>query len=120
MLKRPSILNVQPEIIKLAQAVLTRAACLYLQVVEEEVPLPSSEHHSPEFVDLVKQCLEKDPYRRPTAEALMAHPFLQKVPRINIMFLRKRCSARHIRWLLSGLCYHCEICRQLVCRFGTL
>ena len=60
-----------------------------MQVVEEEVPLPSCEHHSPEFVDLIKQCLEKDPYRRPTAEALMAHPFLQKVLHITIVFVER-------------------------------
>ncbi|KAL3138747.1 hypothetical protein ABBQ32_005592 [Trebouxia sp. C0010 RCD-2024] len=52
---------------------------LMIQVVDEEVPLPSCQHHSPEFVDLIRQCLEKDPYRRPTAEALMTHPFLCKV-----------------------------------------
>lgn len=54
----------------------TLGAC---QVVEDEVPLPSIQEHSPEFVDLIKQCLEKDPYKRPTAEALLAHPFLRKV-----------------------------------------
>ena len=50
------------------------------QVVEEDVPLPSSQHHSPEFVDLISQCLARDPNKRPPAEALMTHPFLQKVP----------------------------------------
>ena len=49
------------------------------QVVEDEVPLPSCQQHSPEFADLIKQCLEKDPYKRPTAEALLGHPFLRKV-----------------------------------------
>ena len=67
-----------------------------MQVVEEEVPLPPCKHHSPEFVDLIKQCLEKDPYRRPTAEALMAHPFLQKVLHINIMFVDNTHRARPI------------------------
>jgi len=52
-------------------------------VVEEEVPLPSSKQHSSEFLDLIKQCLEKDPYKRPTAETLMTHPFLQKVAHIH-------------------------------------
>ena len=52
---------------------------MHTQVVEDDAPLPSCKHHSPEFVDLIKQCLEKDPYRRPTAESLIAHPFLQKV-----------------------------------------
>ena len=49
------------------------------QVVEDKVPLPSCQQHSQEFVDLIKQCLEKDPYKRPTAEALLGHPFLRKV-----------------------------------------
>ncbi len=52
-------------------------------MVEEEVPLPSSKQHSSEFLDLIKQCLEKDPYKRPTAETLMTHPFLQKVAHIH-------------------------------------
>ncbi|KAL0037730.1 hypothetical protein WJX77_009896 [Trebouxia sp. C0004] len=51
---------------------------LMIQVVEDEVPLPSRQQYSPEFVDLIKQCLEKDPYKRPTAEALLGHPFLRK------------------------------------------
>ncbi|DBB08749.1 hypothetical protein WJX82_002264 [Trebouxia sp. C0006] len=51
---------------------------LMIQVVEDEVPLPSCQQHSQEFVDLIKQCLEKDPYKRPTAEALLGHPFLRK------------------------------------------
>ncbi len=52
---------------------------LGVQVVEDDVPLPAGQQHSPEFVDLIKQCLEKDPYKRPTAEALLGHPFLRKV-----------------------------------------
>lgn len=60
-----------------------------LQVVDEEVPLPSGQDHSPEFVDLIRQCLKKDPYRRPTAEALMMHPFLQKVLHADTMLVRK-------------------------------
>ena len=55
------------------------ASKLYMQVVEEACPLPDSKEHSPEFVDLIKQCLHKDPLQRPTAEALMQHPFLHKV-----------------------------------------
>ncbi|KAA6418469.1 MAG: mitogen-activated kinase kinase 6-like [Trebouxia sp. A1-2] len=51
---------------------------LMIQVVEDDVPLPACQQHSPEFVDLIKQCLEKDPYKRPTAEALLGHPFLRK------------------------------------------
>lgn len=72
-----------------AQVAFRGIPCVRLQVVEEEVPLPSCQYHSPEFVDLIKQCLDKDPNRRPTAEALMTHPFLQKVLHTNTM-LEKR------------------------------
>ena len=60
-------------------AAVPNVLTMHTQVVEDDAPLPSCKHHSPEFVDLIKQCLEKDPYRRPTAETLIAHPFLQKV-----------------------------------------
>ena len=47
--------------------------------MEEPAPLPDSGRHSGEFVAFVAACMAKDPFRRPTAEALLGHPFIRKV-----------------------------------------
>lgn len=49
------------------------------QVVEEPVPVAAAMEASPEFGDFVLQCMAKDPFRRPTAEGLLSHPFILKV-----------------------------------------
>jgi serine/threonine protein kinase len=49
------------------------------QVVEDPLPLPGAADASPEFCDFVAQCMAKDPHRRPSAEALLSHPFILKV-----------------------------------------
>ena len=49
--------------------------------MNEEVPLVTSEEFSPEFRDFVKLCLQKDPFKRPPAEILLQHPYINKVPK---------------------------------------
>eukprot|EP00296_Roombia_truncata_P000183 JP435848.1.p1 GENE.JP435848.1~~JP435848.1.p1 ORF type:complete len:357 (+),score=85.93 JP435848.1:132-1202(+) len=48
------------------------------KIVNQPVPCLSSDEFSPELCDFVSQCLRKDPADRPTAAALLDHPFLQK------------------------------------------
>ena len=84
-------------------------------MVEEEVPLPSYEYHSPEFVDLIMQCLEKDPLKRPTAEALMAHPFLQMVQlAIWTSLLETKCC-QHVELLVKSGYMKAFMIRQQEC-----
>ncbi len=49
------------------------------QVMNEDVPLVTSEEFSPEFRDFVRLCLQKDPLKRPSAEQLLVHPFIKMV-----------------------------------------
>ncbi len=51
----------------------------HVQVVEEPVPLPQEGAFSAEFRSFVAACMQKDPFRRPTAEGLLSHPFILKV-----------------------------------------
>ncbi|KAK9902117.1 hypothetical protein WJX75_004920 [Coccomyxa subellipsoidea] len=51
---------------------------LMIQVVEEPVPLPAEGSVSPDFRSFVAACMQKDPYKRPTAEGLLSHPFILK------------------------------------------
>ena len=50
-----------------------------LQVVEDDVPFPAEGACTAELQDLLRKCLCKDPQRRPSAEALIRHPWLQQV-----------------------------------------
>lgn len=52
----------------------------WTQVVEDPVPLPEEGQLSAEFRSFVEACMHKDPYKRPTAEGLLSHPFILKVP----------------------------------------
>jgi len=60
------------------------------QVVEDPVPLPEEGQLSGEFCSFIEACMQKDPYKRPTAEGLLSHPFILKVytnpPRFLIPF----------------------------------
>lgn len=47
-------------------------------MVEEPVPLPAEGSVSPDFRSFVAACMQKDPYKRPTAEGLLSHPFILK------------------------------------------
>ena len=49
------------------------------QVVDEAVPLPAPGACSEEFRDFVRQCMQKDPLQRPSAEGLLSHPFILTV-----------------------------------------
>ena len=49
------------------------------QVVDEEVPLPAPGACSEEFREFVRQCMQKDPLQRPSAEGLLSHPFILTV-----------------------------------------
>eukprot|EP00252_Welwitschia_mirabilis_P014603 TRINITY_DN3208_c0_g1_i2.p1 TRINITY_DN3208_c0_g1~~TRINITY_DN3208_c0_g1_i2.p1 ORF type:complete len:436 (+),score=77.29 TRINITY_DN3208_c0_g1_i2:625-1932(+) len=51
---------------------------LMLQVIYEPSPSPSREDYSEEFCSFVDVCLQKDAQMRPTAEQLLAHPFIKK------------------------------------------
>ncbi len=52
---------------------------VHIQVVEEPVPLPAEGTVSADFRSFVAACMQKDPYKRPTAEGLLSHPFILKV-----------------------------------------
>jgi serine/threonine protein kinase len=45
---------------------------------EEMPPLPPSDRYSPAFFDFLAQSLQKDPSARPSAAALLDHPFLAR------------------------------------------
>lgn len=47
-------------------------------VVNSPSPAMNTACHSPEFIDFVTRCLEKDPKRRMDAHACLRHPFIQK------------------------------------------
>lgn len=47
-----------------------------MQVLNDEPPLPPQGQFSDDLRDFIHQCLAKDPYKRPSAEALMQHPFI--------------------------------------------
>ena len=50
-----------------------------LQVMSDPVPLPEEGVLSPELQDFILQCMRKDPFARPSAEALLSHDFILKV-----------------------------------------
>ena len=57
-----------------------------LQVMSDPVPLPDEGVLSPELQDFILQCMRKDPFARPSAEALLSHDFILKVatrPRLH-------------------------------------
>jgi len=47
--------------------------------------LTNPEHWSDDFNDFVRQCLQKDPNRRPNAKALLNHPFLKKANSASLL-----------------------------------
>ncbi|KAK9815893.1 hypothetical protein WJX72_011527 [[Myrmecia] bisecta] len=51
---------------------------LMIQVVGEAAPVPAAGTCSEEFCDFISQCLQKDPFKRPSADALLKHAFIQK------------------------------------------
>lgn len=51
---------------------------VFLQVVEDPVPVPDGRRHSAEFASFVGDCMAKDPFKRPCADALLSHPFILK------------------------------------------
>ena len=57
-----------------------------LQVMSDPVPLPEEGVLSPELQDFILQCMRKDPFARPSAEALLSYDFILKVmtrPRLH-------------------------------------
>ena len=50
-----------------------------LQVMSDPVPLPEEGVLSPELQEFILQCMRKDPFARPSAEALLSHDFILKV-----------------------------------------
>mmetsp|Transcript_39505 Transcript_39505/g.100942 ORF Transcript_39505/g.100942 Transcript_39505/m.100942 type:complete len:484 (-) Transcript_39505:27-1478(-) len=57
---------------------------LMIQVVEEPSPIPPPGQFSDEFRDFVAKCLMKDPAQRPTAEALLQHPYITKWRNVDV------------------------------------
>jgi mitogen-activated protein kinase kinase 3 len=53
---------------------------LMIQLMEDECPVPEG-LCSPDLCDFVRRCMAKDPWKRPTAEELVRHPFVTKVRR---------------------------------------
>ncbi|KAK8852510.1 hypothetical protein M9Y10_017495 [Tritrichomonas musculus] len=51
---------------------------LYLIIADGLPPIKEPEKWSPAFLDFLDNCLQKDRYKRPTAEELLRHPFLKK------------------------------------------
>ncbi|KAK8878067.1 hypothetical protein M9Y10_004830 [Tritrichomonas musculus] len=63
---------------------------LYLIVVNGVKGLSDRDNWSSEFNDLIDSCLQVDPSKRPTAHALLEHPFLKKAcPQSEIADLNK-------------------------------
>jgi len=53
---------------------------LYLISTGPSPTLKEKEKFSPEFIDFIESCLNKDPRIRPTCEELLGHPFIMTVP----------------------------------------
>lgn len=53
-------------------------------IVMEPPPALPAEQFSPELVDFVAQCLQKDSKGRPSVTALAQHPFLKKHPNTSL------------------------------------
>jgi len=51
---------------------------LMMEVLNEEVPVPMPGEFSPEFCDFIRQCMQKEPFRRPSCDQLLTHPFITK------------------------------------------
>ncbi|KAL3529617.1 hypothetical protein ACH5RR_008939 [Cinchona calisaya] len=51
---------------------------LMLQILDDPSPSPQKQDFSSEFCSFVDACLQKDADARPTAEQLLAHPFITK------------------------------------------
>jgi serine/threonine protein kinase len=51
---------------------------IIMSVINSDPPSLSGSHFSKEFKDFVSLCLQKEPSKRPTAETLLKHKFLQK------------------------------------------
>jgi hypothetical protein len=49
-----------------------------MQILTDDVALPSSSEFSDDFRDFCSKCVQKDPSQRPTAVQLLSHPFLLK------------------------------------------
>ena len=49
---------------------------LMMQVCREDVPMLTSNEFTPQFKEFVLLTLQKDPHKRPSAEQLLAHPFI--------------------------------------------
>jgi serine/threonine protein kinase len=67
-----------------------------VQVTLGEVPLPEPGAYSPELIEFVSLCMERDPADRPTALALLHHPWIQVSPlprgiyESSLWFLQRR------------------------------
>ena len=64
------------------------------------MPFPSPGSCSPNLLDLLQQCLNKNPLQRPSADALLQHPWLQLASRSGRVVLRRR----HMELLASRKC----------------
>jgi serine/threonine protein kinase len=58
---------------------------IIMSIINSDPPTLSGSHFSKEFKEFVRLCLQKDPSKRPTAEMLLKHKFLQK--RVNSDYL---------------------------------
>jgi serine/threonine protein kinase len=51
---------------------------IFLIPTSEPPTLPNPEKWSKDFIDFLRQCLVKDPEKRPSATELFEHPFIKK------------------------------------------
>jgi hypothetical protein len=75
----------------------------------ERSPIPQGREYSEEFRDFLRLCLQQDPWKRPPAEQLLAHPWIRKVRLRLLLPLR-------LRLRLLACCCGCCCCCRCRCR----
>lgn len=53
-------------------------------IIDDEPPSLPSDIFSPEAVDFVNSCLQKEPLKRPAYADLLEHPFIKKYENVDV------------------------------------